>query len=349
VLEGGLRCLRREAELLSRRLVGEELFTGRAERLGGRWRWNGLGTSVTPHYGTAGSGSCSRLHGSARGEAPGALTASGRPSISPGAVEGDARTAARKPACVPRLLGDPFSRRQVDLQWVADGRSECTAVARGSARSVVRRLPDGEFQVPASNKLWAPDSRSWIGLMAGEKSLYVAVQGLDRAGAVRRVPIGFPKGTSVWPDLMQSELLGFIGADRILARPLSDYWGPWVHCYEFSLRAARGDVREYTIQLPTGTADRKVVLSPTGSKLAWILYRVPQGDHEQPGKRQAEQVAISNTDGSNMCVLGEVVPDTRVGLRSLSWLPDESGLTFDYKESRWRVLVPGRFSTAGDR
>jgi hypothetical protein len=101
------------------------------------------------------------------------------------------------------------------FQWI--GRSgDCTVVARDGSRSIVRKTKVGEFWASASNAIWTPDSRSWVRLMAGEKSLYVVVQSLDAVALVRKISIGYPKWTvmTYWPGSSMSER----GRKRVLRR-----------------------------------------------------------------------------------------------------------------------------------
>src|SRR5205809_2959256 len=67
-----------------------------------------------------------------------------------------------------------------DRKWALDCSirlaSECHVTAQDGSRRVTRTWPQREFWTSASNVIWTPDSRSWVGLLAGERSLYAVVQ-----------------------------------------------------------------------------------------------------------------------------------------------------------------------------
>jgi hypothetical protein len=268
-------------------------------------------------------------------------TATQRPSLLTRAsrLPPEAPSEARRRGLWPGLVS-PDGRWE--LNWTMDPQWATVVVARDDSRFIARRQPDREFWALASNKIWTPDSRSWVGLLAGERSLYVVVQSLDAVGPVRKVSIGYPKWTAMGFDLMSSDLLGFTDADRVLARPTgADGWprqgtARKVPFFEFDVHSDHSSVREFTIALPEGTDTGEVVLSPTGDRLAWVLYEGSRGDPK------AVQLAVCQTDGREMRVIGTLLRepwDETHQHRRLAWLPDGAHVSFSHGGSRWSVPV----------
>jgi hypothetical protein len=209
-------------------------------------------------------------------------------------------------------------------------------------------MGSGEFLCTTSNALWLPGSRSWVQLMAGKKSLYAVVQSLDAAAPVRKIPIGYPRWTFTNWDVIASDLLGFTGADRMLALPGGAQGqrhegrakAPF---HEFSLRSPRSNLREYTIPLPEGLEfGEEVALSPGGDRLAWLLYVGTRGPEGVPGDAQGVQLAVSRPDGREMRVIGTLpkeAEDQYYRHRQLAWLPDGKRVSFYHGASRWSVPV----------
>lgn len=255
--------------------------------------------------------------------------------------------------------GQCRTRLSPDGKWrltqVGGGESACTARAVDGSRSIRRKLPPGQFWTDNSNKIWLRDSRSWVGLMAGHKSLYAVVQSVDTPGAARSTPIGFPRWTRMFPDLMPTDLLGLVGEDRVLAKPHQDGWSRGgrpreVPFYEFSASSGAANLREYSVELPAGTDDGEVALSPDGRQVAWVLYVVPEDAQGNRGQLQAIQLAISNTDGSAMRILGTIPREPRkagrTGRLDPFWLPTGKHLGFFYDGQEWLVPVAPPASTA---
>lgn len=230
------------------------------------------------------------------------------------------------------------------LTWSLD---ESTVVSRNGSRKVTRALSKGKFWTLASDKIWNPDSRAWVGLLAGDRSLFAVVQSLDTPGAVL-IGLGYPKGTVNWPDLMRTELLGFIGPDRVLARPTGpDEWAlrgkpQKVLFYEFNLSSKDPNLREYEITLPQGVVNGEVALSPHGNQLAWILYVGSRWKDPSVPRPQDVQLAISNRDGSDIRIIGTLPREAGDGgdyHRQLEWLPDGERISFCHGGARWSVPI----------
>ncbi len=131
------------------------------------------------------------------------------------------------------------------------------------------------YWVSGSDALWLPDSRHWVQLFAGKKSLYTVIA--DRSSdAWSQKAIGLPRGTQGGWDLMQSYLLGFIGPgcvlatcdkdgdpnDQVISRPF----------YSFRLGAGADQVKAYSIFLPPGAREiENPVLSPDGTRTRLAL------------------------------------------------------------------------------
>jgi len=222
----------------------------------------------------------------------------------------------------------------------------CNIFTRDGSRP--RRVRSAEFSAAASNALWLPDSRSWVQVAPGKKGLYAVIERLDAAAPVRTIPLGYPRWTFTNWDLIASKLLGFTGADRVLALPggaqgQRHQGRAKAPFFEFSLRSARSHLREYEITLPEGLEfGEDVVLSPGSDRLAWFLYvgtREPEG---LPSDARGVQLAISHVDGSGMHVIGALPKEAEELChwhRRLVWLPDGKRVSFYHGGSRWSVPV----------
>ena len=91
-------------------------------------------------------------------------------------------------------------------------------------RKITQSVPKRGLWTTASNAIWLPDSKGWVGVASGDRSLFVVEQYLN-SKAARFKPIGYPKWTVVFPDLMPSDLLGFVAPGRVLAFVHQDGYG----------------------------------------------------------------------------------------------------------------------------
>ena len=211
------------------------------------------------------------------------------------------------------------------------------------SRTIKRKISEKEFWATCSNVLWMPDSRQWVCLMAGKKSIYAVVLSRQKKGILRKLPIGYPRGTITMWDLMGSRLLGFIKPNRVLALPLRD--PPLnegkprkVPFYEFSTGEGKPQVREFLITLPKEAQEpREVALSPQGNQLAWLLYLAPSDE----AKVNEVQLVVSRPDGTAMRVVGSFKIAGATSFydlpRQLTWLPEGKRVSFVYKKVRWTV------------
>jgi hypothetical protein len=111
--------------------------------------------------------------------------------------------------------------------------------------------------------------------------------------------------------------------------------------YEFSIGSARGSLHQYEIALPTGVELGEVALSPSGNRLAWILY---QGARCKYGATAATtiELAVSGTDGGAMRIVGTLPTEPGEQYyrrRRLEWLPDGAHVSLSHAGARWSVLV----------
>jgi hypothetical protein len=193
-----------------------------------------------------------------------------------------------------------------------------------------------------------PDSRSWVTLTGGEKSLYAVMQGLDTPEVQARTALGYPRGTVVWPDLMGSTLLGCTGPRRVLATPNTDR-SPRrgkprsIPFYAFDVGAGPAHLVQYAVTLPEGRDAGEVALSPEGKRLAWLLHEVPEV-HDAPGPLASVQVAVSGTDGTSMQVLAilrrKEFGEERNAPRKLHWSPDGKEIRFSFAGFEWAAPAP---------
>lgn len=210
-------------------------------------------------------------------------------------------------------------------------------------------VPKRGFWATASNAIWLPDSKGWIGVAAGDRSLFVVEQYLNSTAA-RFKPIGYPRWTVAWPDLMPSDLLGFVAPGRVLAFVHQDgYARPRdnrrrVPFYQFSVGPGPARLREYSIILPAGMDHQPPVLSPSGRWLAWMLEETPQSRGSSQELTRRVVLAVSDPEGRNWTYLADLSrthPSDRLEAPFLfEWTPDGTALVFGYANQRWRFPIP---------
>lgn len=228
------------------------------------------------------------------------------------------------------------------------GKEQRLARATDGSRVVRRRAQSRFWAFASDNTIWLPGSRRWVTLMAGDRSLYAVVEGLD--GANREVPIGNPRCTISWPDLMPSTLLGLVRS-RLLAKASRDYYegDTRMPFYSFGISGGPPRVREFSIAWPRGASDwDEVALSPRGDLLAWLFYfRRSQGPNDY---RIGEvRLMLSRPDGSRMRTVARLLVAPSVAAdrllthysnlpRQIGWLGDGS-VRFVYQNARWKIAV----------
>ena len=205
-----------------------------------------------------------------------------------------------------------------------------------------------QYWVDASDPCWLPDSRRWVRLEAGGKSLYAIVQARGVATPLQITAIGMPRWTSMWPDLMPSDLLGLIGPDRILAKPHHDGYESLNEkepFYSFQLGGGLKSVRQFYINLPPGTrvCYDPPALSPDGQLLAWLLA--------EPDMTTSRQVcykgfllAVCHSDGTEMHIITQIPGEGKIRNsgdlpQQLYWLGGNSQVEFVYRGMLWRVSI----------
>lgn len=258
----------------------------------------------------------------------------------------------------PPRLQDLASRKQrlepaqsglvesTDGRWTLlagmDRTSRCTATEVGTKRQVRRQLHDGAFWACASNKVWLPDNRSWVGLLAKRDSVYAVVQGLDHPEPAKEVALGYPSGTTQGWELVGARLLGTDRAGRVTAIVEGDGERQRrVRFFQFGLQASH-DVQEYEVALPPRTVFRDVALAPDGTKLAWLLGKLDVRGHRleqillatSDGKGHGWRILAAESVGRPLSALSEL--DLPYNLR---WTT--GGLSFERAGYRWVAVLPG--------
>ena len=216
-------------------------------------------------------------------------------------------------------------------------------------RKITQSVPKRGLWTTASNAIWLPDSKGWVGVASGDRSLFVVEQYLN-SKAARFKPIGYPKWTVVFPDLMPSDLLGFVAPGRVLAFVHQDGYGRpkdnrrRVPFYQFSVGPGPAHLREYSIILPAGMDHYPPVLSPSGKWLAWLLVETPRTRPSGEDLTRRVVLAVSDPDGANWTYLADLSkthPSDRLEIPYLSeWTPDGKGLRFGYANQRWWYPMP---------
>ena len=205
-----------------------------------------------------------------------------------------------------------------------------------------------QYWADASHPCWLPDSRRWVRLEAGGKSLYAIVQARGVAAPLQTTAIGMPRWTSMWPDLMPSDLLGLIGPDRILAKPQHDGYQsldgkePF---YSFQLGGGLKSVRQFDIHLPPGTRVYNALpaLSPDGRFLAWLLAETNTTASREV-RYKGFLLAVCRSDGTGMHVVSRIpregiIRDSGDMPRQLYWLRGSRQMEFVYQGMLWTVGI----------
>lgn len=210
-------------------------------------------------------------------------------------------------------------------------------------------MPNSKLKTSVSNPLWMPDSRHWIRLWIDERGdLYPVV--LDRSShASAQNAIGTPKATVPHWDLVESHLIGFIGPDRVLAQvDIVPYavLARHLRLYSFEVGGSADQVKEFSISfslLPEGEPcyAAPAVLSPDGTKIAWLLGVSP------PGQASVHVCTLlcCRANGAGMRVIGQTMlkkthlPSVLDQPFALQWLPDGKRIRFIYHNSVWTVPV----------
>ncbi|MBV9470853.1 MAG: hypothetical protein JO316_21780 [Abitibacteriaceae bacterium] len=247
-----------------------------------------------------------------------------------------------------------FDYPSPDGRWLlTQDELQFTVRAKDGRFKTSRRASQQEFWSSCSNPLWLPDSKRWVCLMAGQHSIYALVFSRERPGIIKRIAIGYPRGTTSLWDLMQSDLLEVIPGNRVLAHPNPDQWPlkdqfQQEGFYTFNLEGATAKVREFRMTLPVrGQWDVEVAGSPHTSRLAWLLRRrITTG--LKPGQAVEDapylfQLWVSCWDGSDMHIVGShsVTPHGNNysfwGLGNLKWLPDDEHISLSSSQERWTI------------
>ena len=239
-----------------------------------------------------------------------------------------------------------------DRHWllVPDWKSlGCEAIRLPDGRSVGKGYSyQGEFWASASNPLWMPDNRHWIRLEAGpRKRIFCIVQERGHRSKGQQIAIGTPPATESFPDLMQSDLLGLIAPDRVLARV---HHASTASLYReepfFSFRVSGGtpNVRSFRVRMPKNTIlySDSPVLSPDGRRLAWLLR--PQLSTSSNTNVGELLIACCDSDGTGMHTVGHIRAKTPAPNRitppaELCWLRDGRHIGFTYCNAVWTVPI----------
>jgi len=212
-----------------------------------------------------------------------------------------------------------------------------------SAKKTVRRhaFKGGRWAL-VSNPVWSRDGKSGIVLAADSRGLVALVADGQPQGKATAIPLGFPAGTSQFPDVLQTELLGITAGNEVLARPLVDRWprlgkARRVPFFKFRLQG-RAELRTFYITLPLARDDGAIALSPDGRFLAWYLLNTPEDKSIAAPK--AVELAFSEADGSDFAVLGQIVPvDVASRATNLIWR-ERHRLEFLSGAFRWQIAMP---------
>jgi hypothetical protein len=226
-----------------------------------------------------------------------------------------------------------------------------------------QKLALSEFAV--LNTLWLPDSRHWVSLVLdmGRNSFCAVEQSLNSSHNIRGPSFGYPQASTLFPDSAGSRLLGFVGADRVLALPLfSLEWSKSTGkllLYEFSVGRSP-KLRQYSLAVPEGGHVLDAALSPGGDRLALLVRRIVLPTPSPlrrllsrwlPSMRTVPHPAVElytvRPDGKDRHLLGylpsdksdedTIVSDDMTSHYRLGWLPDSKRLSFIHKNALWTI------------
>jgi hypothetical protein len=216
---------------------------------------------------------------------------------------------------------------------------------------------------------WCADGNRWISfVMAGHPLKYVSarIHTLSGGQTTDIVP-ALPSG------LRQLDVLAAVSVNRVIARtpdPLIYHHVRRVAQWAFairSIRQARRDqcisvwslhrrhpIHQWTVHLPQTVS--QVIPSPRGDRIAWLLCPTLAEVAKYGGKCRTE-VWISDIDGAHQRPLGhfdaQILPSQLdpshpewlkatphlLGPGGFTWSPDESRLSFEYKNALWSIPV----------
>lgn len=247
---------------------------------------------------------------------------------------------------------DPDACVSPDGRWLlTQGELQFTVRSRDGRIRTSRHVSKGEFWTSCSKPLWLPDSKRWVCLMAGQHSIYAVVFSREQPGIIKRIALGYPRGTDSGFDLVDSDLIGVITSNRVLAKPHMTDWHnqegfQQEGFFTFNLEGAPAKVRDLTIPLPVrGQWHTEVVLSPHSSRLAWLLRKavVSNLGTFTVAEPYQFQLWVSYWDGSDMHIIGSLsgkIPRANYyywGLHDISWLADEKHVRLYRGKQQWTI------------
>jgi len=228
---------------------------------------------------------------------------------------------------VIQLYPTPTSALSPDGKWLLWDASAGSPHAWRAATVDAREQRQWQNAPSTDNVFWLPDSRHWMQFYGSS-----AQSGYDRLAIYSLTNGEKPQKVQI-TGLGDIILLGVTNRKTVLA-------------YEFNFGSKRSRVkmlevgysrtsesaRRFTITLPKRADVVKMLLSPTGDRIAWIM------DDGVTFSEKGE-VWISDTTGHQMHLLGRLEGDMAFK-RNLHWLPDGKHLSFRHQGDLWTVPVP---------
>ncbi len=236
------------------------------------------------------------------------------------------------------------------VSWFA-ANEDCTTVERPVSGTPSEENPGPDIG-GQSAWAWMPGSDSWLSLIKGAGGLHALLYPLNPHLPVRTIKVTLPKeDVSIWGD-DPPLLLGFTQEGLALAAAWEQEYTDATEVHLLSFRLPSGEAgRKITVRLPKPAFIQQIALSPSGDRLAWLLW------HDQtPGRfqrflhrwfssvkldsKQIIELWISRTDGSNMHEIGQQeLPIDSFNFLSLHWTPNGKALSFYYKDALYAIPV----------
>ena len=148
------------------------------------------------------------------------------------------------------------------------------------------------------------------------------------------------------------EPIGVLGDGCVLAWNPRRQRGP-LEFAVFGVQGRVGLLRKFGITLAPNEAAEKVILSPDGTALAWVIHNYPDYPNwlislasqlhiHLPLMLPRAEIRVSNLDGTGMCRLGyaDLVATDRDAYyiaNELRWLPDSRRIGFEYRGGYWAI------------